>query len=764
MPNKTKPEIFGLVITSFNRANLLKESLLQIEKTLWPKEFTAGHIIIIDDFSQDIECIRLIAEWQPELPENWQVHKLLQRKNVNMFGTLPIGFEYAIKQGCTVLCNLDNDILCKPFWLQKMYSLYKKFPDRIISGFNPFVDISQNKENDEKTAPLGYVEKMQTSGINLMFSLESYYEYFIPAFETKLHWDWKVCDLTYRRDGKLCVTSYPSCIQHTGLKSSLGKPEAEAATAKDYNLPDPIWDKFVKEGKKSKQPDKKKFDLDVIILSWAKTDELRKTTETAIETLINSEPNTKINIIVVESHNDAKPYGKHKTLYYYKESKTDNFIYNKAVNIALDYCSGADYIAVCNNDLEFQQNWFTIIREAMVTGGFMSACPIAPGFRGQVEFEKLVKPVEGYEITKHFGGWCFVLNREVLPAIGFKLSEKVDFWYSDNVYVDQLVRSGIRHALVTQSKVKHVESKTLFGADLGAEKFNELTGGQRTKYESQKLELECKKFNDQPPDIAKNNEPQKQVIAVTEGDYIKSKIAGTGKKVFKHSGNIGDIICSLPTIKALSNDATVLLNVDKLLQEKIGSSMPVHYANAIKPLLLSQPYITKVEFYTEGMHVDYDLDLFRKTFANGQKILPYAHLETFKLPREIANEKWIYLKAEPAIHKYRAIVNRTGRYHSVSGEGWLRLFNTYRIPEIAFIGTRDEHAAFCSNFGRKIDYLPTDNFLDVARIINTCECFAGNGSVCFTIAEGLKHPNLILEADKLNDTINMQRDGVYAVY
>jgi hypothetical protein len=34
------------------------------------------------------------------------------------------------------------------------------------------------------------------------------------------------------------------------------------------------------------------------------------------------------------------------------------------------------------------------------------------------------------------------------------------FWYSDNVYADELLKHGIKHALVTRSKVDHIVSQT----------------------------------------------------------------------------------------------------------------------------------------------------------------------------------------------------------------------------------------------------------------------------------------------------------------
>ena len=37
----------------------------------------------------------------------------------------------------------------------------------------------------------------------------------------------------------------------------------------------------------------------------------------------------------------------------------------------------------------------------------------------------------------------------------------VNFWYSDNVYAEQLKAAGIKHALVGNSIVRHLESQSL---------------------------------------------------------------------------------------------------------------------------------------------------------------------------------------------------------------------------------------------------------------------------------------------------------------
>ena len=67
---------------------------------------------------------------------------------------------------------------------------------------------------------------------------------------------------------------------------------------------------------------------------------------------------------------------------------------------------------------------------------------------------------EGYTVEKEILGWCIVIRREVLNRIG-KLDESCKFWYADNIYGEQIKRTGIKHILVYDSHVVHLKNKTL---------------------------------------------------------------------------------------------------------------------------------------------------------------------------------------------------------------------------------------------------------------------------------------------------------------
>jgi len=204
-----------------------------------------------------------------------------------------------------------------------------------------------------------------------------------------------------------------------------------------------------------------KSNIDIIIISLAKNDKLKKLTEKAIETCRNSDIDLKFNIIVVESNNDCKPYEfADKTIYYHKE-KTNNgfeFIYNHAVNIGLKYCP-SDYICICNNDIEFTDHW----TDKLITKMELYKCEVGSPYNPLWKWHKQFNGssvIMGY-VKGCFAGWCFMIKKTVLDKICGKLDESSDLWFSDDNFVKQLQEAGINHILVPNSKVLHKGSETL---------------------------------------------------------------------------------------------------------------------------------------------------------------------------------------------------------------------------------------------------------------------------------------------------------------
>ncbi len=240
---------------------------------------------------------------------------------------------------------------------------------------------------------------------------------------------------------------------------------------------------------------------------------------------------------------------------------------------------------------------------------------------------------------------------------------------------------------------------------------------------------------------------------------------------FKHSGNSGDIIYSLPAVFELSKNgkAHFYLHVnqpgeyinyhplgDVMLNEKM--------ANMLKPLLQHQPQIEVVEEYN-GQAVDYNLDEFRKyNYFLGASITRwyftvYGISYNTSLPWLVAPKDEQYADT--------IVIARSHRYRSpLIDYSFLK-----KYPNKIFVGVQEEYEDMKKSLP-DLEFKPINNFLEMATIINNCRLFIGNQSFPFSLAEALKVnrllevyyrlPNVVVEGKGANDFI-YQPQFEYAV-
>jgi hypothetical protein len=176
-------------------------------------------------------------------------------------------------------------------------------------------------------------------------------------------------------------------------------------------------------------------------------------------------------IVVVEQCLWSRPQPETKMLYYDFE-----FNYNKCLNLGFSVCE-SKYVAFCNNDLHFENSW---ARNAVaaIEQGYLSVSPTPKHTFNGVK--------QGYKVGQHILGWCIIVDRVVMDMIG-GFDQPVNFWYSDNVYAEQIKAAGIQHALVGNSRVKHLTSATLRKAVKGKIRTN-MQKGQFKIFERYKKE------------------------------------------------------------------------------------------------------------------------------------------------------------------------------------------------------------------------------------------------------------------------------------
>lgn len=241
---------------------------------------------------------------------------------------------------------------------------------------------------------------------------------------------------------------------------------------------------------------------------------------------------------------------------------------------------------------------------------------------------------------------------------------------------------------------------------------------------------------------------------------------------FYHSGDLGDIVYSLLACKELGGGFFYLGPEMKVPERNAVTRvmMTQDHANLILPLIKSQPYIKDAKFDARmPLFIDYDFNQFRPFFwgprrdemeSHGAK-KPYsiarAHASTFGL-RDIDETKpWIFIEDKLPILDHPIVINRTARYRNPLFD-WKVIYRYYGRKMI-FVGSKSEHEEFCTAFG-DVEYFPTANLYELARVIAGSELFIGNQSCANAIAEGLKHP-LIQETSSQAPDCMFQRKAYY---
>jgi len=196
--------------------------------------------------------------------------------------------------------------------------------------------------------------------------------------------------------------------------------------------------------------------IDVIILSYAKTEELKNLTLQTIDSLLNSEDKQQVdfNIVVLESNKQLSPYQFKNTTTIYP---TEEFGFNKYLNIGIKQ-TNSSLICLCNNDLLFHKGWAIAIIEAMQNNpSILSASTVCPIMHNKNNIDLSNPIIEGYE--KFFSGWCFMIKRSLIDKIGY-FDGRFKFWYADTDYLQTLKKHHIKNYLITGSLVTHLNEVT----------------------------------------------------------------------------------------------------------------------------------------------------------------------------------------------------------------------------------------------------------------------------------------------------------------
>ena len=213
------------------------------------------------------------------------------------------------------------------------------------------------------------------------------------------------------------------------------------------------------------------------------------------------------------------------------------------------------------------------------------------------------------------------------------------------------------------------------------------------------------------------------------------------------SGDIGDLLAALPSIQHEGGGGLWLFPADwtghRMTKERVAN---------LRPFLLQQPYIRQVEWISRP--VGNNIDGWRHHYKQGLNLSDMM-ADYLKVPRADSNQPWLCVD-EPR-PEARVVFARSARYRN-SVVDWKAVYAEYR-HEAVFLGTPQEHEGFEREVG-PVPYIPTDDYLQLARVVAGAELVCVNQTSIRWLAEGFKLP-VIVEVDPKIPNTHFERYGAY---
>ena len=222
---------------------------------------------------------------------------------------------------------------------------------------------------------------------------------------------------------------------------------------------------------------------------------------------------------------------------------------------------------------------------------------------------------------------------------------------------------------------------------------------------------------------------------------IQKKIENNKELSFLHSGRIGDVIYSLPTIKELSKShkCKLYVQIEKPILGPYESSRKVFInkrcGDLILPLLRNQDFLDTVNIYKDEK-IDINLNLFRDIPINHCFFQPryYSHICGVNINVENA---YLSIKPHDSI-KNKIIVNRSPRYRNP----FLNYKFLKNTKNLLCIGLKEEFQDLKREINN-LEFYDCKDFLEMAEIIKASKFYVGNMCLQYVISDALKIPRLL---------------------
>jgi len=214
-------------------------------------------------------------------------------------------------------------------------------------------------------------------------------------------------------------------------------------------------------------------------------------------------------------------------------------------------------------------------------------------------------------------------------------------------------------------------------------------------------------------------------------------------KVF-HSGDMGDVIYAIPALKDMGCKH-ILLNTAKTFPTKMGEKE----ANFLKPLLEHNGFKVEIDHYVECPNGYFNGDKWRYSAVYSPSIhLSILQAKLLNIVRFDDELKKPFLKKyKPLFKEKYCVLFSSGKYRNPDMD-YSKVIRS--IPEdllILFFGLDEEFVAFVSNLDEDVQERVTPYDIEdlnvAAQIIEYADIVAGNQTVFYAIAEGLKSKRIL---------------------
>lgn len=284
-------------------------------------------------------------------------------------------------------------------------------------------------------------------------------------------------------------------------------------------------------------------------------------------------------------------------------------------------------------------------------------------------------------------------------------------------------------------------------------------------------------------DTAKTFAYEGRVWPKIGGDWVSSPTAWNGQfgfhswltklpdttdrpSVFHHSGDWGDIIYSLATIKALGGGVLFLSPDNRFPFPNPTRLQPnPEWAANIVQLCEQQDYIWRCQYTPTMPHnVDFDLNAFRAFYRarNPDNFTSLFRLHLKAMETDYPEDKpWLTVDKPVEVPLRPIIISRTSRYHNDSFP-WQRFVRKYQ-DRMAFLGTVTEAGEFQQRFKSRIPHIVTPTLMDAARLVAGAKVVVANQSSVMALALGLGK-NVVQEVWVKGGNPNCKLKRANAVY